>query len=244
MTLVVKQTYAAICGKVDALWKHTAECSNAPESKRQWAKDNLRSREITTANKLNSTLRLDLSSAAPSPHLGLLQIPPSAPTSTALSPVMNTPLLQLQPALVLPAGHLDVPTQPSLAGTPTLNEPELSHTVEPWKSEVQSEFAADLCRLLLVSNIAWWAVDHPYWRHFFGKWMPQCFMPGSKQLSGRILDEEATKVVETMKMVVHGKYATGQCDGWKNVNKASIIATTINVEYLVRFWLIVLDVFD
>ena len=81
MTLIVKQTYAAICGKVDALWKHTAECSNAPESKRQWAKDNLWSHEITTANfKLNSTLCLDLSSAAPSPHLGLLQIPPSAPT--------------------------------------------------------------------------------------------------------------------------------------------------------------------
>ena len=74
--------------------------------------------------------------------------------------------------------------------------------------------------------------------------MPQCFMPGSKQLSGRILDKEATKVIETMKMVVHGKYATGQCDRWKNVNKASIIATTINVEYSVHFWLIVLDVFD
>ena len=156
---------------------------------------------------------------------------------------MNTPLLQLQPAL--PAFHLDA-TQLTGLRTPTLNEPEPSRNddlanqnrgllVEPWKSEVQTEFAADLCRLLLVSNIAWWAVDQPYWRHFFRKWMPQCYMPGSKQLSGRILDEEATKVVETMKMVVHGRYATGQCDGWKNVNKSSIIATTINVEYSVCF---------
>ncbi|KIN99447.1 hypothetical protein M404DRAFT_155309 [Pisolithus tinctorius Marx 270] len=56
-------------------------------------------------------------------------------------------------------------------------------------------------------------------------------MPGSKQLSGRILDKEATKVVKKMKTAVHGKFATGQCNGWKNVNKASIIASTINVEY-------------
>ena len=65
--------------------------------------------------------------------------------------------------------------------------------------------------------------------------IPQCYMLDSKQLSGQILDEEATKVVETMKMVVHGRYPTGQCNGWKKVNKSSIIAMTINVEYSVCF---------
>ncbi|KIK13783.1 hypothetical protein PISMIDRAFT_118201 [Pisolithus microcarpus 441] len=34
-----------------------------------------------------------------------------------------------------------------------------------------------------------------------------------------------------MKTAVHGKFVTGQCDGWKNVNKASIVTSTINVEY-------------
>ena len=76
---------------------------------------------------------------------------------------MNTPLLQLQSAL--PAIHLDA-TQLTGLRTPTLNEPELSRNdnlanqnrsllVKPWKNEVQTGFAADLCRLLLVSNIAW-----------------------------------------------------------------------------------------
>ena len=102
------------------------------------------------------------------------------PTSAALSQIMNTPLLQLQPAL--PAIHLDA-TQPTSLCAPTLNEPEPScnndlanqnrslQVVKPWKSEVQIKFAANLCRLLLVSNIAWWAVDQPYWHHFFRKWM-------------------------------------------------------------------------
>ncbi|KAG1717207.1 hypothetical protein EDB19DRAFT_1654677 [Suillus lakei] len=103
--------------------------------------------------------------------------------------------------------------------------------VVPWPSSRQAEFAAELCRLMLVCNVAWWAVDQPYWRAFFSKWIPQCLMPGSKQLSGRILDEEAGHVVEGVKMKVHGQFATGQCDGWKNINKTSIVASMINVEY-------------
>ncbi|KIK76711.1 hypothetical protein PAXRUDRAFT_76299, partial [Paxillus rubicundulus Ve08.2h10] len=56
-------------------------------------------------------------------------------------------------------------------------------------------------------------------------------MPGRKQLSGRILDEEADKVVEEMKQVLKGKFATGQSDGWKNITKTSLVASLINVEY-------------
>ena len=37
-----------------------------------------------------------------------------------------------------------------------------------------------------------------------------------------------------MKSKVSGKFATGQCDGWKNIAKTSLIASMINVEYVVR----------
>ncbi|KIK78817.1 hypothetical protein PAXRUDRAFT_162969 [Paxillus rubicundulus Ve08.2h10] len=57
-------------------------------------------------------------------------------------------------------------------------------------------------------------------------------MPGSKQLSGRILDEEAEKVIEGMKPKVKNRFATGQCDGWKNIVKSSIVASMINVEHV------------
>ncbi|KIK79828.1 hypothetical protein PAXRUDRAFT_160211 [Paxillus rubicundulus Ve08.2h10] len=69
-------------------------------------------------------------------------------------------------------------------------------------------------------------------------------MPGSKQLSGRVLNEEAGKVVEMMKAGVNGEFTTGQCDGWENVNKSSIIVSTINVEYtpyLLNTWDISLE---
>lgn len=29
--------------------------------------------------------------------------------------------------------------------------------------EKQAKFEADLCRLLIISNIAWWTVEQPYW---------------------------------------------------------------------------------
>jgi hypothetical protein len=53
-----------------------------------------------------------------------------------------------------------------------------------WSAEWQAEFSADLCRLLIVCNIAWMAVKIPFWRAFFTKWLPECQMPGRWELSG------------------------------------------------------------
>ncbi|OBZ67907.1 hypothetical protein A0H81_12375 [Grifola frondosa] len=101
-----------------------------------------------------------------------------------------------------------------------------------WDDSTQTRFAADLCRLLVACNVAWWAVEHPYLRWFFGQWVPGANIPGRTTVSGRILNEEAGKVVDMMKLQVKGKYATGQCDGWKNISKTSLVASMINVEYL------------
>ncbi|KAG2138135.1 hypothetical protein BD769DRAFT_1663700 [Suillus cothurnatus] len=57
-------------------------------------------------------------------------------------------------------------------------------------------------------------------------------MPGSKPFLGQILDEEAERVVNGMKAKVKDHYVTGQCNDWKNITKSSIMASTINVEYM------------
>lgn len=106
-----------------------------------------------------------------------------------------------------------------------------------WTREQQQQFAADICQLMIVCNIAWWAVEQPYWHEFFQKWVPGSLMPGHKELSNRILKEEVGKVVDKMKLKVKGRFATGQCDGWKNMSKTSLIASLINVEYIVSFHL-------
>jgi len=150
-----------------------------------------------------------------------------------MSPLLAPPIDTLAAPSPLPSPLANVSSLPAPGLLDGTFYGDSTIPVVPWPSSRQAEFAADLCRLMLVSNVAWWAVDQPYWRAFFAKWIPQCLMPGSRQLSGRILDEEAGHVVEGVKMKVHGRYATGQCDGWKNINKTSIVASMINVEYTV-----------
>lgn len=51
-----------------------------------------------------------------------------------------------------------------------------------WTKEQADLFARMLCRLLVVCNIAWCAVERPFWRHFFSFWLPGVPMPGRKEL--------------------------------------------------------------
>jgi len=58
-------------------------------------------------------------------------------------------------------------------------------------------------------------------------------IPDHKQLSGQILDQEVESV-ERMKLKIQGKVGTGQCDGWKNNAKKSVVSTMVTVENEVR----------
>lgn len=93
---------------------------------------------------------------------------------------------------------------------------------DAWPRERAAKFAADLCRLMVVCNIAWSSVEHPYWRYFFQEWLPGVPVPGRKELSGRILDEQVELCVAEMKTRTGGKFATGQCDGWKDIARRAL----------------------
>jgi hypothetical protein len=62
---------------------------------------------------------------------------------------------------------------------------------------------------------------------FVEKYIPGAKVPDRRVLSGRILDGEVAKVEER----IVGKMATGQCDGWKNVAKTSVVTSMITVEH-------------
>ncbi|KAI0366485.1 hypothetical protein BV20DRAFT_1095359, partial [Pilatotrama ljubarskyi] len=96
---------------------------------------------------------------------------------------------------------------------------------------LKDEFQTDFCKLLLSGNCAFRLAEAPYWRYFFTKWIPGSELPSRQAVSGRILDAEADRVVEGMKIHLQGRYGTGQSDGWKSISKASIIASMVNAEY-------------
>ena len=96
-----------------------------------------------------------------------------------------------------------------------------------------SASCSSLKLLFIACNIAWSAVEHPFFRVFFARWLPYAILPGRKSMSQGILDRLAGSVEKEMKVRVDSRYATGQCDGWKNITKRSLVASIINVEYTV-----------
>ncbi|GLB45662.1 hypothetical protein LshimejAT787_2500540 [Lyophyllum shimeji] len=205
-------------GKVDEMWKYLSKCEHVAEGVKQEAQHMVYARKKTRLAKENRTIDDYAPTATPT----RLQISPLQPS------LSNMPIGNETPSPLSRTWSnesLRTAVDPAVCYGETLPRQRFSR-------DTQAEFNADLCRLLVVCNIAWWAVENPYWRGFANKWLPTALMPGRKELSGRILDEEVNKVVNKMKPDVQNHYGTGECDGWKNVTKASIIAFIMNVEYV------------
>jgi hypothetical protein len=49
-------------------------------------------------------------------------------------------------------------------------------------------------------------------------------------LAGHILDNKAKLTEDQMKLKIQGRVSTGQCDGWKNMAKKSVVSTMVTVE--------------
>ncbi|KAF5374107.1 hypothetical protein D9615_008815 [Tricholomella constricta] len=211
-------------GKIGEMWTHLSRCENVDALTRDEATRELYTRKRCRHEKENR--------AAPADHVETLQRSPDD-------------VVQLSSPI---AGSLRSDTLSVNASTPsplsrTYSNTSISSSVDPltfygeilphsrFSRSTQDAFNADLCRLLVVCNIAWWAVENPYWRGFFNKWLPNALLPGRKELSDRVLNEEADKVIREMLPQVKNGYGTGQCDGWKNIAKTSLIASTMNVEY-------------
>ena len=127
--------------------------------------------------------------------------------------------------LVLPSSN---PTTPRPFFAEVLDPPKLE-----WSDELQEQFRSELCMLLVATNTAWWAVDHPYVRWWFSRWVTGSLVPSRNLSLGAVLDDLTKNIENEMKSKVMGKFATSQRDGWKNIAKTSLIASMINVEYVV-----------
>jgi hypothetical protein len=104
-----------------------------------------------------------------------------------------------------------------------------------WPFDRQNEFDRDVCKLFVSCGFAWNAASNPEMDLFFSKWMLGAIVPDCRSLSGQVLDGKVVKVEAWTKERIAGKMATGQCNGWKNVAKTSIVTSIITVEYEVHF---------
>jgi hypothetical protein len=102
-----------------------------------------------------------------------------------------------------------------------------------WNPSLQQEFGEDFCKLLIATRSSWNTAHNPQMRLFVEKWIPGAIIPDRRTLSGPILDREAGKVEEKLKLKLKGRKATFQTDGWKNKAKQAIVATMVSVDFKV-----------
>jgi hypothetical protein len=117
-------------------------------------------------------------------------------------------------------------------GTPAKRQKTGSHqsaNSPKWPAKTQREFAEDMCRMLVSAGIPWNAANDPGFEQFFVKWLPNATLPDRRALAGHLLDKELERVEDRTRSKVEGRYATGQCDGWKNIAKQSLVATMVTV---------------
>lgn len=170
---------------------------------------------------------------------GLFQIPPPTYQSSmgAIAPVLPTPTLAGSSLSLVPTSSAAVAVgltqQSSSSNTAALvggNPVHASGHVKSWTREQIAKFQAELCEVFVSRGWAWSSVQDSIFSGFLSTWIPGCPIPSAEQLSGPILDHAAAQVESSMKSELTGKYATGQCDGWKNVTKASLVASLVTVE--------------
>ena len=162
----------------------------------------------------------------PSPRLPALHTPSSR---------YNAPDTQAEQAAFAASSHERPPKRPRLVYE--LSDFEDPHSREssfnsprPWSAESQHAFGSDLCRVFAACGFSWNAADNPELHRFFGHWLPGACVPDRRKLSGAFLDAAALKVKEKVVDAVRGKLATGQCDGWKNVAKTDVVASSMTVQ--------------
>jgi hypothetical protein len=95
----------------------------------------------------------------------------------------------------------------------------------------QSEFEADLFETLTAINASFNSADNPRLNRFFGKYLPNYRVPGSKIIAGRLLDQAFERATSSWSAEdgLKGSFVSGQSDGLKNRNKQALMGHTIAV---------------
>ncbi|KIL60077.1 hypothetical protein M378DRAFT_14359 [Amanita muscaria Koide BX008] len=147
--------------------------------------------------------------------------PSGSPSPSPL--LLSAPLVNLERPLKR--------TRVSSFTSPQLSDGPQSSAGRVWNSPLQQEFGEDFCKLLIATHSSWNTAHNPQVRLFIEKWIPGAIVPDRRTLSGPILDREAGKVEDKLKLKLKGQKATFQTDGWKNKVKQAIVAMMVSVDF-------------
>ena len=224
----VDKGFKPIGGKISSMRAHLKKCQFVAPEVRQLAKNNrILHKEVAApqvagaAGPSSSLLALPTLRLQPSPLL----IPTAFPgPSHQLSPLLGF----AAPSPIIPAPLSLPPDIPERS----VKRAKVSNAL--WTQELKDEFQHDLCLAIISSGISWNAISDVQLRHFLAKWIPGVEILDRRKLSGPILDKQVTRIISKTQLHTTGRFATGQCDGWKNIAKASVVTSMIIVDFEVH----------
>ena len=227
-------TPAPLASKLQTLLSHLTKCDKIPVSDRKHAQHLKNLRYPPKSNQENHS---PLTLAAPPALFHAPAVPFRPPLlAAATHPI---PIASPTPTRSLTRSYSE--TDMALVSTDSRPVQRLrvgaldSDASETFSYSLTREFHGDVEKLLITGNVAFRAVEQPFWKYFFAKYVPGAPLPTRQAVASRILDQEATAVVDGMRRFTRGRYRTGQSDGWKTISRASIIGSMVNVEYQVCF---------
>lgn len=193
-----------ICGKPEYMIRHLRTCSHISLDVKDWASKQLTATELKAQKQREKTV--------PLLNPGLSTYPSNPPSFS---------------------NALDLPPA-KRARTSGSSSREASHNSFRFPSLTasfdQGVFEIDVLDLFISNGWAWNGADSRAWLNFLSRYIPSCEPVSSRQLSGPILDRRVSEVEKRILPLVSGKLGTGQCDGWKNVTKASLVSSLVTVD--------------
>ena len=210
---------------------HLSKCIHVGPNVRNCALEDINSKK-SQHNNPPGTVGRSASMPLPAIMTGLGCAPATYPNLGTSTPTMLFESPCPSP-LLLSAPLLNFKRPPKCTRVTSFMCPEDSQspTGRVWSPSLQQEFGEDLCKLLIATHSSWNTAHNPQMQLFVEKWIPGAIIPDCHTLSGPILDREAGKVEDKLKLKLKGWKATFQTDGWKNKAKQAIVVTMVSVDF-------------
>ena len=194
-----------VCGRAEQMSSHARSCRHQDEEEvKVIAAEHEAAKRVRSGNE-NRENTAPISTSS------------SASTSTSQALIQVPPLKRARIAGIDSSlAHIKIPFTPS------------------WDRDCQKLFGDDLAKVFAANSLAWNVAENAQFRAFLHKWLPSAQVPGRRALSGTHLNNAAEEAVTQAIGGVAGRYAMGQCDGWKSIAKTNMVSSVMSVDFQVR----------
>ena len=111
-----------------------------------------------------------------------------------------------------------------------------------WPKTRQEAQEKQMLRTFISNGWAFLGADNPEFRKFMDGFQSGFRYPNRNKLSGPLLTAEFRATQDGLMKLQKGSYATGQCDGWKDISRNHLVAFMVTSCDIVCIRVFILDV--